>query len=344
LACETWPQVVRDIGIVTGGWGGNLFGVAGGRAVFNLAGGVPDDTITEFQGRGGADGDTNPRVKAAARAPSGWPLTESDFISRDERSRHVLYQEFFIPRETAFVLGSRLSLGEVEVYISTERTERQGPATAAQRGLFKALFPPLSAALRAHSRLDARSVELALSALDKLDMAVVACDLSGRMIALSASAEALLADGAMIVCRRGRLAAVTLESDQRLQRALAEQCALVADARTAADPVVLTSVDGRQSIVADVLRIPAGRQVMCGSVMVVFGAPRRRERNLLSKLGLTPAETEVARWLADGLSVSEIAERRGSGLETVRTHTKAVYAKLGVRRRLELASKLRGLI
>ncbi|MEY3141621.1 MAG: hypothetical protein RLY21_114 [Planctomycetota bacterium] len=57
---------------------------------------------------------------------------------------------------------------------------------------------------------------------------------------------------------------------------------------------------------------------------------------------LSTREREVARMLADGQSCPEIAQSLALSVNTVRTVTKRLYAKLGVRRRAELVNWLRG--
>jgi DNA-binding CsgD family transcriptional regulator/DNA-binding Lrp family transcriptional regulator len=57
---------------------------------------------------------------------------------------------------------------------------------------------------------------------------------------------------------------------------------------------------------------------------------------------LSSREREIARLLGDGRSCPEIAETLSVSVNTVRTITKRVYAKLGVRRRAELVNALRG--
>jgi DNA-binding CsgD family transcriptional regulator len=56
---------------------------------------------------------------------------------------------------------------------------------------------------------------------------------------------------------------------------------------------------------------------------------------------LSPRERQVAAMLAAGKTRPEIAEALGVSLNTVATIGKRIYAKLGVRRRAELASRLR---
>jgi DNA-binding NarL/FixJ family response regulator len=57
--------------------------------------------------------------------------------------------------------------------------------------------------------------------------------------------------------------------------------------------------------------------------------------------GLTAREREVAYFAADGLSNDEIAVKLSLGSETVKTHLKKIFRKLGVTNRASLSNKLR---
>ncbi len=59
-------------------------------------------------------------------------------------------------------------------------------------------------------------------------------------------------------------------------------------------------------------------------------------RRLGRLFGLSPAEQRIAVALLSGLSPSEIAERSGVSLPTVRTQVQSILGKLGVRRQAEL--------
>ena len=52
---------------------------------------------------------------------------------------------------------------------------------------------------------------------------------------------------------------------------------------------------------------------------------------------LTPREAEVLELLQDGSTNSEIAQELSIGIETVRTHARSIYRKLGIASRRELA-------
>jgi DNA-binding CsgD family transcriptional regulator len=58
---------------------------------------------------------------------------------------------------------------------------------------------------------------------------------------------------------------------------------------------------------------------------------------------LTPAEAKVARGIAQGLTVDEMAARYGTARETVRTQVKTLLGKTGARRQVEVAARLSAL-
>jgi DNA-binding CsgD family transcriptional regulator len=99
--------------------------------------------------------------------------------------------------------------------------------------------------------------------------------------------------------------------------------------------------DRRASYFATALiaRLPdlAGRAVPVCALVVI--RPLMLSRDDLTGLGLTPGEMEVARDLAAGRSLGDIAALRGKSRETVRTQSKAVYAKLSVRGQTELITR-----
>lgn len=73
--------------------------------------------------------------------------------------------------------------------------------------------------------------------------------------------------------------------------------------------------------------------VICGASTI----SRDVVSSLRAAFGLTQAEADIALGLADGLSVSEIADCRGISGVTIRSQLKRVYEKTGARRQSELA-------
>jgi DNA-binding CsgD family transcriptional regulator len=84
--------------------------------------------------------------------------------------------------------------------------------------------------------------------------------------------------------------------------------------------------------------------VVVREVLVPAPADFVRDQGRLESLGITPRELEILELIAAGLSNREIAERANVSENTVKTHSKRVFDKLGARRRtqaVQLGKELR---
>lgn len=70
--------------------------------------------------------------------------------------------------------------------------------------------------------------------------------------------------------------------------------------------------------------------------------PRLQLTHLKTEFGLTTAETEVVTMLRSGLGPDQIADRRRTSIQTVRSQIKSIYSKTGARSQLELMAMLSG--
>ena len=61
---------------------------------------------------------------------------------------------------------------------------------------------------------------------------------------------------------------------------------------------------------------------------------------LRARYGITAREAQIARYVALGQTNAEIARRLRLSVFTVRRHVEHVFARLGVKRRSEVATKL----
>ena len=71
---------------------------------------------------------------------------------------------------------------------------------------------------------------------------------------------------------------------------------------------------------------------------IELGVFDRLAASLVDEFDLTRSEAEVTGHLAQGLSVEEIASRKGTSVSTVRTQIKSAFAKTGTKRQGELVS------
>lgn len=79
-------------------------------------------------------------------------------------------------------------------------------------------------------------------------------------------------------------------------------------------------------------------------ILLIFCDPERAlepARDVLMQVfGFTSAEARVARELACGLSLDDIAQQHGVAVGTIRSQVKAIFAKAGTRRQVELVALL----
>ncbi len=91
------------------------------------------------------------------------------------------------------------------------------------------------------------------------------------------------------------------------------------------------ALDGVAVIMTDLQGTESGTLVQLQNGQSILRVPRTV---------LTPSQHEIAIMAAEGATAREIAEQLGRGFETVRTHLREAYKRLGVKRRVELAKAL----
>jgi LuxR family maltose regulon positive regulatory protein len=92
------------------------------------------------------------------------------------------------------------------------------------------------------------------------------------------------------------------------------------------------------ALIADILSLLAGTS-MTGAAAAA--APAGRTRSMREPL--SQAETRVLRYLPTGLTMPEIAEQLYLSANTVRTHLRHIYQKLGAHQRGEAVDRARAL-
>lgn len=141
---------------------------------------------------------------------------------------------------------------------------------------------------------------------------------------VSSSAENFLRKEDAVLYRNGRLRS----RDPRMDHALRS---FVAEASDSVSSQCITNRDTGEHVVLTAVRLQAPWQHVVGLTLHHTGPEFGFSlADLKQAFGLTPSEREVARHLLDGLTADETAAELGISLDTVRTHIKRAYAKLGV--------------
>ena len=212
-----------------------------------------------------------------------------------------------------------------------------------QLAMLKGLLPHIRQFIRVRQAL-AKVEAHGMSSTDLLDnprIGVIHLDWRGQIMEANDRARYILRHGDGITDRDGILRARLPEEQPRLER-------LIAGALAPAGVAVSRSMLIRRSTVLPpfVMHVtPVGvRQPDYGAARIAAlvlivepGQPARLDSLLVAgTLGLTSAESQIAVWLAEGLTVREIAVALGRQYHTIRWHLRQIYRKLGLTRQADL--------
>ena len=219
-----------------------------------------------------------------------------------------------------------------------------GGWAAPQRALLQGLLPHIRQFVRVRQAVVSAGA-LGLSVTDLLDnprVGVIHLDPRGRIVEANDRARHLLRHGAGLSDRSGQLRAYTPAAQTQLAQLLAG--ALPASGAVAVSgSMVLQRAAGGLPFVVHVKPVPSaqldfGAQRVAALVLLVEPGKRSRiDPGLVAEaLGLTPAESQVAVWVAEGRTVREIAVAMGRTDAAVRYHLHQISQKLGVSRQADL--------
>lgn len=173
-------------------------------------------------------------------------------------------------------------------------------------------------------------------------LGVVQLDRRGRILELNDRAARILRTGDGLLDREGFLHAQFPEDNQRLGELLEDGLPVENAGAAGASMTVRRSV-GSQPLVVYVTPTPAGQydfgDSRAGAVVLVVepGCRPRLDPKLIGEaLGLTPTQSRVAVWLAEGRTVRKIARATGCKETSVYWHVRQICQRTGVTRQADL--------
>lgn len=244
------------------------------------------------------------------------------------------YMEFAIANGIRYVSGGKVQADATAATIlGLQRPADHKPFDAQSAYVFQRLGTHLGRAAMLSAELRRAHVAegLSLQALDRLASPVFAVDSAGRLLLANEPGEAVLVRRRPFALKGNKMVAADPDVDVRLRAALAEAaraCACAFSCRTArGEPHWLVRV------------VPVAGS--SGVSLVYASEAGKHERTpaevLQGMFGFTPAESETAFLVAEGMSAKEIARERGVSEHTVRAQVRQVFEKTGVRRMTELS-------
>jgi DNA-binding CsgD family transcriptional regulator len=339
LVPEVWPGVLDELGRIGGATGGSLF-ISHNNVRYWTASPESHERIKQIVNKD----EWFWRGQAVARLFSARHpgfLTESDLFTPDELDTEPLFRDMWRPLGIGWVVATAISIptGEKVTFAFTRRTEC-GPAERAAVQKLDELRPHLGRSVLLSARLQLERARIASETLAALGLPALVFNEQGKVLAASPLVEALT--GYVQWRAQDRLALRDTGADRLLRDAIA--AINVAGGSVRSFPVRDT---GREAMmVAHVIPIRLSARdifVRCAAALVLTPVtlPQAPPVELVQSLfDLTPAEARVARSIAAGKTVEDIAADGGISPNTIRTHVRGVLEKTGCNRQADVAALL----
>jgi DNA-binding CsgD family transcriptional regulator len=338
LVPELWPGVLDELGRTAEGTGGTLF-ISKGEVQYWTASPENRERAAIVVNEGMFwRGQLAARTIAARHA--GF-LTDLDIFTPDELDREPLCRDFWRPQGIGWLVGTVLPIptGENVLFILTRRTER-GPVERAFVQQLDELRPHLARSALLSARLQLERARIASETLAALGLPALVLDERGKILAANSLIEALTD---YVQWRaQDRVSLKDKAADQLLRDAVA--AIDVAGGTVRSFPVRDTGAEAM--MVAHVVPIRLSARdifVRCAAALVLTPVtlPQAPPVELVQSLfDLTPAEARVARSLAAGKTVDDIASDGGISTNTIRTQVRGVLEKTGCNRQADVVALL----
>lgn len=339
---DRWPLVLANLSRIPGAAGGALFATDMRRTNWIASDGIRA-AFERFIREGWMA--RNPRpVRLAALRHAGF-VTDEDTFTPAELEVEPVYVEFLRKVGVGWAAGTTFPMPSGDNIVFTfERAFDLGPVPRPAVALLDQLRPHLGRASLLAWRLGLRRAQAMAEALQAVGMPAAVLRGAGRLQASNLSFDELVP--AVLQDRRDRLTLVDTHADALLADALAR----LSVGATAPGVQSIPVPGGDQSLPMVVHLLPVKRGAhdifsQASTIVVVMPVDKAHvpSAQILEGLfDLTPAEARIARAIAEGEAVADIAARASLSVETVRSHLKSTLSKTGLNRQAELAALLAG--
>lgn len=287
-------------------------------------------------------------VGKATAAVADWRVLEAfdrrQVFSGDDVERDPVLRAFFTENGLRHAVLSKIHADAEFASVIFVARDAARPVEADEFRHFKALLPHVGQAMRTHralSRAGAAAQSLR-AALDCLDRGVALVDRDLRIAYSNPALERMLEDRRGLTRRLGRL----LLSAPPAQRALETGARRLTDPRGGWQGTSIKVPDLSGDLCYTLTLCPglgdATSALAPRSRIIVFASDEHRalcdppSDRLEREFALTPAEARVAALAARTLRPLEIAKALGLSENTIKSHLRSIYDKLGVRNQAEL--------
>jgi DNA-binding CsgD family transcriptional regulator len=330
---DLWPEVLERLAAVSQGQAGALVALRGP----NLVGHRSSDLYRAGYDDYFANGQNILNVRPKIHIERGYPgfLADIEIQSRQELDADPIYTRFLRRHGLWWTAGTVVqSPGGDILVVDIARVPGKDPFSRESLRRIDPYRPHLARAALLASRFALRAASDMTDAMQLLGLPAIAISADGRAVAANALAESLGPRLSFRVFDRVGLA--SRSADALLEQALGAGHSDVVrsiplPAEGDAPPIIVHLVPIRGSA-SDIFA--AAKSLLLVTRVAPSGA---QGAELLAGLfDLTPAESRIARALALGSSIEEIALEFSISVNTARNHLSSLFHKTGTRRQSQL--------
>jgi DNA-binding CsgD family transcriptional regulator len=281
------------------------------------------------------------------------PMATADIVPYDEFVETRFYREWAQPQGLVDCLNVVIdeSLTSSAIF-GIFRNEQQGVIDDTARQRMRLIVPHIKRAVLIGRAIDYKTAQAdtLAEALDSLSSSIFLVGEGGRLVQANAAGHVMLAEGAILRAKGGRLNAIDAAADKVLRDAFKRAEDGDAGLGTRAIAVTLVAADSI-SYLAHVLPLTSGARRKAGAgysaVAAVFVRCVQLEGpampEVIGKLyDLTPSELRVLLAVYDTAGVSDIAATLGISEATAKTHLGKLFTKTGTKRQADLVKLVAG--
>lgn len=336
---ELWPDVLDELAHLVDAKGGQLFAVRD--KVMNW---ITSSSLTEIFQAYVDEGYFHRCGRKICLFTNNQPtfLGELDYWTQEQLDANEIYRDFFIPRGLGWSACTGLAMPTQDNIVFTlERGHARGPVEREKVDALNELRPHLARAALIAARLGMRSAQGASSTLGTMGLPALVLDADGMVIDANELTNTLQEH--VHWRTENRIALSDKTANDLLWASLP---ALGKSPEAAVHSFVLRGKDGLAAMVAHIIPIRrSAHDIFARAYALLVVTPMTARRAppvelLRSLFDLTVSEARVARGLAGGESLDDIATSGAVSRNTVRSQLQQVLEKTGCTRQAEVTALL----
>ncbi|HXW72549.1 MAG TPA: LuxR C-terminal-related transcriptional regulator [Methylocella sp.] len=336
LVPELWPEVLDAVATVAEGRATCLF-ITAPNVQYWTASPVAQEKVERFVNEGWFWRGEVAKRNFAARHPGF--LIDLDLFTREELAQEPIYRDIWSQWETGWgaMTAVPTSTGENVSFVLTRRI-KEGPFERAAIQRLDELRPHLARSGLMAARLQLERARMAAETLAALGIPALVLDDQSKVIAANDLAQALN------VLHWRAFDRISLK-DKAAGQLLSEALATI-DISGPVWSFPVRDENAEALMVAHIIPIRLSAHdifVRCTAALVLTPVTRPEAppvELVQSLFDLTPAEAKVARGLASGKTVDDLATDGKTSLNTIRTHVRCILEKTGCHRQTEVIALL----